>query len=195
MKALLIDNFDSFTYILKDLIEQCGVELDVYRNNKSELLEMNIEAYDFIVISPGPSTPEQAGLLMPFLRKNFQLIPLLGICLGHQAIGQLFGAQLVKARLPRHGKIDSIQHTDHVQMFNNCKPEFKVTRYHSLVLQNIPEILEVTATCKNEVMAIKHKNLPIWGLQFHPESCASAYGKQMLLNFIFTVKSIAPNKI
>ena len=195
MKALLIDNFDSFTYILKDLIAQCGVELDVYRNNKSELLEMNIEAYDFIVISPGPSTPEQAGLLMPFLRKNFQLIPLLGICLGHQAIGQLFGAQLVKARLPRHGKIDSIQHTDYVQMFKNCKPEFKVTRYHSLVLQNIPEILEVTATCKNEVMAIKHKNLPIWGLQFHPESCASAYGKQMLLNFIFTVKSIAPNKI
>jgi anthranilate synthase component 2 len=195
MKALLIDNFDSFTYILKDLIAQCGVELDVYRNNRSELLEMNVVAYDFIVISPGPSSPEQAGNLMPFLRKNFQLVPLLGICLGHQAIGQLFGAQLVKANLPRHGKIDTIHQSDYTHMFKHCKPEFKVTRYHSLVLQNMPEMLEVTAVCKDEVMALKHKKLPIWGLQFHPESCASENGKQLVLNFISMVKNIAPNKI
>lgn len=195
MKALLIDNFDSFSYILKDLIAQCGVELAVFRNNCSELLDIEVCNFDFVVVSPGPSTPEQAGYLMPFLAKNYQLVPILGVCLGHQAIGQLFGAELVKAKQPRHGKVDCILQSDSVQMFKHCEPTFQVTRYHSLVLQNIPAVLSVTALCQHEVMAIKHQYLPIWGFQFHPESCASENGMQLVLNFITMVKSIDPNKI
>ena len=195
MKALLIDNFDSFSYILKDLIEQCGVDVTVYRNNLPELLEIELSAFDFLVLSPGPSTPEKAGFLMPFLKKHAYAVPVLGICLGHQAIGQLFGAQLVKAKVPRHGKIDSIVQTDPHCMFLACDNSFKVTRYHSLILQNIPDMLQITAMCNNEVMAMKHQYLPVWGLQFHPESCATENGKQLVLNFMTMVKNIAPNKI
>ncbi len=195
MKALLVDNFDSFSYILKDLIEQCGVEVEVFRNNIPELLEIDIAVFDFLVLSPGPSTPEQAGLLMPLIKKHIYNIPVLGICLGHQAIGQFFGAELVKAKMPRHGKIDTIIQTDAQVMFKGCAPSFNVTRYHSLVLQHIPEVLAITAICNKEVMAMKHQTLPVWGLQFHPESCATENGKQMVLNFLSMVKNIAPNKI
>ncbi len=120
--------------------------------------------------------------------------PVLGICLGHQAIGELFGANLLHAKLPRHGKVDLLSHNNDL-MFDQVSNPFQATRYHSLILENLPENLILTATCNNEIMALKHSNLPVWGLQFHPESCETLEGIKILNNFTSMVKTIAANKI
>lgn len=183
MKILLLDNYDSFTYMLKDYIEQCGVSCFVYRNdelNENEFLQLK---FDALVISPGPQKPQNAGLLLKCIDLFYLSKPILGVCLGHQALGEFFGAELVKAKLPRHGKVDSIEHT-HSELFSTVSNLFNATRYHSLILQNLPECIVPIAFCKNEIMAIQHRSLPLYGIQFHPESCQSEAGLQIISNFV-----------
>lgn len=189
MKFLLLDNFDSFTFMLKDYIEQCGVTCHVYRNNQPEVLNM-LPNYHALVVSPGPETPQKAGNLMDVLKHAIAInMPVLGVCLGHQAIGLHFGAILVKAIQPRHGKVDSMQHNGHA-MFANVPQTFMATRYHSLVLKNLPHCLVATAHCNGELMALAHSTLPIWGIQFHPESCQTLQGLQIIHNFVALVKTL-----
>jgi anthranilate synthase/aminodeoxychorismate synthase-like glutamine amidotransferase len=183
MRVLLIDNLDSFTYMLKDYIEQCGATCDVVRNNQ-DLLSIELLPYVAVVISPGPETPVKAGNLLNFLKNKMQAIPVLGVCLGHQAIGELFGAKLVHAKIPRHGKVDKVVHVED-PLFKGVDKEFDATRYHSLILENIKAPLQIIASSiNNEVMAIKHQSLPIWGIQFHPESCKTEFGISIIKNFL-----------
>lgn len=180
---LLIDNYDSFTFMLADYIRQCGAVCEVIRNDDEALIG-NANEFDALVLSPGPQTPQEAGQLMSLIQTYIQQKPILGICLGHQAIGIHLGAQLVKAIKPMHGKIDKITHNHH-PMFHHTSTQLNATRYHSLVLQHIPETLEVTAlSTQNEVMAIAHKSLLVYGIQFHPESCTTEFGLQLIKNFI-----------
>lgn len=194
MHFLLIDNYDSFTFMLCDYIKQTGVECTVIRNDEESLLHLSPSEFDALVISPGPSAPKDAGFMLLVLERFVTQIPVLGICLGHQAIGELFGAQLLHAKLPRHGKVDWIQH-EHDEMFLGLSNPFQATRYHSLILQNLPACLLVTATCNDEIMALKHRDLPVWALQFHPESCETREGLKILNNFTSLVKTLAANKI
>lgn len=169
--------------MLKDYIEQCGVSCFVYRNDELNEIEFLHLDFDALVISPGPQKPQDAGLLLKCIDLFYLSKPILGVCLGHQALGEFFGAELVKAKLPRHGKVDSIEHT-HSELFLNVSNPFNATRYHSLILQNLPSTLLSIATCKNEIMAIKHRDLPLYGIQFHPESCQSEAGLQIISNFV-----------
>lgn len=189
MNILLIDNYDSFTYMLKDYIEQHYVVCTVVRNDTSELFALLKEhTFDAVVISPGPCTPNDAGLLPEVLPLILHSYPVLGVCLGHQAMGEYFGARLVKATLPRHGKVDPVTHTGN-PLFEGIPGTFDATRYHSLLLEDIPVDLEVIATsAKGEVMGIAHKTLPLWGIQFHPESCMTAFGKRMIENFLLLAR-------
>jgi anthranilate synthase component 2 len=183
MKVLLLDNYDSFTYMLKDYIEQCGVVCDVKRNDDVNVVEA-INRYDVLVISPGPQTPMDAGRLMESLQRYAFEKPILGVCLGHQGIGMFFGARLIKALKPKHGKIDMLTHTAH-PLFANIPHRFEATRYHSLILDSLPPELEIIASSADgEIMGIAHKSLPLWGIQFHPESCATGFGLQLIQNFL-----------
>jgi para-aminobenzoate synthetase component 2 len=165
MQVLLLDNYDSFTYMLKDYIEQCGAVCDVFRND--EALPLDIPSnYDALVISPGPGTPIQSGQTMDLISAYYQYMPILGVCLGHQAIGQFFGV-------------------DSDMLFAGMPKQMKVTRYHSLVISQLPQSLDVIAhTEQGEVMAIRHKTLPIRGVQFHPESCLTENGLAIIKNFL-----------
>ncbi len=183
MKILLLDNYDSFTYMLKDYIEQSGVSCFVYRNdelNEKDFLQLE---FDALVISPGPQKPQNAGLLLKCIDLFYLSKPILGVCLGHQALGEFFGAKLLKAKIPRHGKVDLIEHTDST-LFSTVSNPFHATRYHSLILQDLPSCLLPIAFCRNEIMAIQHEILPLFGLQFHPESCQTESGLQIISNFI-----------
>jgi anthranilate synthase/aminodeoxychorismate synthase-like glutamine amidotransferase len=183
MRLLLIDNHDSFTYMLRDYLMQGGASCDVMRNDEG-IMEHEPSAWDAFIVSPGPSTPEKAGELMPFLRKVVYTKPVLGICLGHQAIGELFGARLIRSNPPMHGKTSLIT-TFPDAVFKNTDAAFRATRYHSLVLKDIREPLEVIATSDDgEVMAIRHRSLPVRGIQFHPESCQTSFGVQIIKNFL-----------
>ncbi len=194
MHFLLIDNYDSFTFMLADYIQQTGVKCSIIRNDVEELLHLNPNDFDALIISPGPSAPKDAGFMMLILERFLHHLPVLGICLGHQAIGELFGAKLLHAKLPRHGKVDFISHEGDL-MFEGVSNQFQATRYHSLILKNLPDDLLATATCNDEIMALKHRELPIWGLQFHPESCETLEGIKILNNFTSMVKTLAANKI
>ncbi|NJN26690.1 MAG: aminodeoxychorismate/anthranilate synthase component II [Cyclobacteriaceae bacterium] len=179
---LLIDNFDSFTYNLVDYFTQLGLKVIVKRNNIaiSELLH---ERYQGIVLSPGPGKPEDAGNLMEVVHHYHTQLPILGICLGHQAIGQYFGAKLSKARLPMHGKISTVTHQND-QLFQDLPRSFDVVRYHSLLCETLGNSLETIAeTNTGEVMALKHKQWPIYGLQFHPEAVLTQFGLEILRNW------------
>jgi anthranilate synthase/aminodeoxychorismate synthase-like glutamine amidotransferase len=183
MKVLLLDNYDSFTYMLKDYIEQCGVVCDVERNDSIDVLD-EINRYDALVISPGPQTPARAGKLMEALKRYVLLKPILGVCLGHQGLGVYFGARLIKAKQPKHGKIDTLTHKEH-PLFAGIPPTFDATRYHSLVIDSLPPELEIIAqSSTNEIMGIAHKSLPLWGIQFHPESCTTDFGLLLIKNFL-----------
>ena len=180
---LLLDNFDSFTYNLQDYLAQIGVDCMVFRND-STVEEVSRYNYKAILLSPGPGKPSDAGCLMDVLDYYAKTHPILGICLGHQAIGEHFGAKLIKAHKPMHGKISTIFHSGGV-LFKGIKKPLKVVRYHSLVLNAIPDALEITAvTEENEIMAVSHKSLPIHGLQFHPEAVLTEEGIQMLHNWV-----------
>jgi anthranilate synthase component 2 len=189
MKFLLIDNYDSFTHMLADYIRQCDVLCDVVRNDDDRLTNAYfINNYNALVLSPGPQTPKHAGYMMDLIHQYHQTKPMLGVCLGHQAIGEYFGALLQKAILPRHGKVDLAQHQNH-PLFNDISQSFEVTRYHSLILNNIKPPLQIIAHTQNsEVMALTHNTLPIIGIQFHPESCLTKHGLTLIKNFVVIVQ-------
>jgi anthranilate synthase component 2 len=181
-RVLLLDNFDSFTYNLLDYLGRIGVECVVKRNNVA-LEEITQEIYAGVLLSPGPSTPLKAGNLMKVLDYYHDKIPVLGVCLGHQAIGMYFGAKLKKAKQPMHGKISEIEVSPQ-GIFEDLPSKFQVVRYHSLILEDLPSSLMVTAqTTEQEVMAIAHPSLPIFGVQFHPEAILSEYGLEILKNW------------
>jgi anthranilate synthase component II len=183
---LLIDNYDSFTYNIKHYFNEIGAEVKTFRNDKitiKEIEEINPKA---IVISPGPCTPNEAGICLNLILKYKNKFPILGICLGHQSIGQAFGAKIVKCEEIMHGKIDLMKHFDH-EIFNNIESSFFATRYHSLVIDRntLSKEFIITAETKNKIiMGIAHSILPIYGFQFHPESIGTKIGKNLLTNFL-----------
>jgi len=192
MKVFLLDNFDSFTFMLKDYIEQCGAECIVKRNNDESIIEENsLENYDAIIISPGPKTPGESGYMMKIISTYHHIKPMLGVCLGHQGIGEFFGAKLVKSQLPRHGKVDTV-HLDNHKLFEGIEKKVDVTRYHSLLLEEVKSPLEIIAQSElNEIMAFAHIHLPIFGIQFHPESFMTKSGFMMIKNFLKLAKQFA----
>jgi len=183
---LLIDNYDSFTYNLFHYLGQLGAEVVVERNDKisvAEVLSMRPEA---IVLSPGPCTPNEAGICLELVAKAGGRIPTLGVCLGHQAIGQVYGGRVVRAPAPMHGKLSSVRHNGR-SVFRGLNNDFLATRYHSLTIapESMPSDLEITATSEDGViMGIMHKQHPVHGVQFHPESIASENGHALLANFL-----------
>ena len=183
MKLLMVDNFDSFTYNLVHYLQIAGAEVVVMRNDALD--DANISAYDGIVLSPGPGRPEQAGALMAFTGNIIGKKPVLGICLGMQAIGMSLGCELVHAQIPVHGKPREMQHNGE-GIFKGLSSPLQVGRYHSLVLDKIPagSGLIPQAWCSREIMALSHISLPIWGMQFHPESILTPDGQRMINNWI-----------
>ncbi|HSI75611.1 MAG TPA: aminodeoxychorismate/anthranilate synthase component II [Lunatimonas sp.] len=187
---LLIDNFDSFSHILADYFLRTGVELRIVRNDVS-VEELKGGNYQALVISPGPETPAKAGNLMEILAYYADKLPILGVCLGHQAIGQYFGADLVKSRRPMHGKVSMVTQIGEHPLFANLPKTFQVTRYHSLELTNLPETLEtILVGEKGEIMGVSHRSLPIIGVQFHPEAHLTAYGLDLIADWVLSVRSL-----
>ncbi len=183
---LMIDNYDSFTYNLVQYFRELNEKVLVYRNDEIRLDQVEALNPDLVVISPGPCTPNQAGISMNVVREFKDRFPILGICLGHQAIGQVFGAKIVKTRELVHGKVHSIIHKN-IGVFEGLKNPLNVTRYHSLIIDRdtLPDCLEVTAvTCDGEIMGILHKEYMIEGVQFHPEAILTEQGHELLENFI-----------
>jgi para-aminobenzoate synthetase component 2 len=189
---LLIDNYDSFTWNLYQYFCELGAEVRVVRNNAITLAEMDALPLRHLVISPGPCTPDQSGVSLEAIRHFAGRLPILGVCLGHQAIAQAYGAQVVRARQVMHGKTSVIQHTSQ-GVFRNLNNPLTVTRYHSLIVarETLPAEFEVTAwSLRNgepdEIMGFRHRTLPLEGVQFHPESILSEQGHQLLANFLNT---------
>jgi anthranilate synthase/aminodeoxychorismate synthase-like glutamine amidotransferase len=171
-KILVFDNYDSFTYNLVQFLGELGYTIEVRRNDAITLDEIAAMKPDQIVISPGPGTPDDAGISVALIKRYYQEIPILGVCLGHQAIGQAFGGKIIRSHQLMHGKVSSVEHNKQ-GIFNNLPSPLTATRYHSLIVQEpIPDVLEVTAWGGefNEIMAIRHKTYPVVGVQFHPES-------------------------
>ncbi|MBC7328251.1 aminodeoxychorismate/anthranilate synthase component II [bacterium] len=186
MKILMIDNYDSFVYNLVQYIGELGEELVVYRNDQISLEEIERLSPSAIVISPGPGRPEEAGICVALIRKFAGKIPILGVCLGHQAIGYAFGGEIVSAKKIMHGKVSPIYHSGK-SVFSGLPSPLMGARYHSLAIkrETLPSSLELLAwTEDGEVMAVKHMDFYIVGLQFHPESIATQYGKDILRNFL-----------
>ena len=188
---LMIDNYDSFTYNLVQYLGELGAEVVVRRNDEVTLAEIEAMAPHHIVISPGPATPNEAGVSMDVIRHFGPHVPLLGVCLGHQCIGQVFGGRIVHAGELMHGKASPIHHTG-AGVFRGIESPFRATRYHSLVIQksSAPAVLEVTAWTEktpgavDEIMGVRHRELPIEGVQFHPESILTEHGHDILRNFL-----------
>jgi len=182
---VLIDNYDSFTYNLVQYFGELGQEIRVFRNDAITIEEIEALAPDHLVISPGPCTPNEAGISLEAIRYFAGRLPILGVCLGHQAIGQVFGGKVVRAKTLMHGKVSLLTH-DGSGMFAGIEQETPVTRYHSLVVEreSFPDALTMTAEADGEIMALRHKELPIVGVQFHPEAILTRDGKQMLKNFL-----------
>lgn len=188
MKILLIDNYDSFTYNLYDYILRLGASCEVFRNDEISLAATQQKHFDALLISPGPKRPVEAGITMELIDFYHDKYPILGVCLGHQALGEYFGASLVKAKLPMHGKTSWIQHCQK-SIFKDLPSSFLVMRYHSLLLENLPDVLEkLAATEGGELMAMQHRELPLVGVQFHPESILTAYGLPLMANWLQLVK-------
>ncbi len=184
--VLLIDNYDSFTFNLVHYLGSLGANVRVHRNDKLTAEDVMASDPDAIVLSPGPCTPKDAGICLDVIGKASAMIPIFGVCLGHQAIGQAFGGEIVRAPLPVHGKLSEISH-ESGGVFRGINGPFKATRYHSLVVDraSIPDDMAVTAeTPDSLVMGLSHKSLPVHGVQFHPESIASEHGHLILKNFL-----------
>lgn len=181
---LIVDNYDSFTYNLVDYVKQLGAYCIVYRNDEISLNDLDNLIFDKIIISPGPGVPATSGITLDVIKKYASSKPILGVCLGHQAIGELFGAKLVKALKPMHGKTSKI-YLDNHSLFLGLPEKIEVMRYHSLVLENVVPPLKIIAKSrKNEVMAIVHEKYPLTGIQFHPESILTKDGLTILKNWI-----------
>ncbi len=180
---MLLDNFDSFTYNLVDYLEQFNVSPKVFRNNQS-LEEITEYKYKGVILSPGPGLPEESGNLLNVIKYYQTKLPILGICLGHQAIGQFYRAAIIKADKPMHGKFSQVL-LENDYLFKDMPDNIRTVRYHSLILDNLPRNLEIIAkTENNEIMAIRHQTLNIRGLQFHPEAILTEYGKKIIENWI-----------
>ncbi|MDI1235221.1 MAG: aminodeoxychorismate/anthranilate synthase component II [bacterium] len=182
---LLLDNYDSFTFNLKDYFEQLGERVMVIKNDALSATELSNLSFDQLVLSPGPKTPDTAGNMMQIIESFHTQLPILGICLGHQALGTYFGAQLVKALKPMHGKVSTITHQGK-GIYNTIENPLKVCRYHSLILKKLePTMLSITAeSAEKECMSFQHKDLPITGLQYHPEAILTTNGLQILQNWL-----------
>ena len=183
---LLIDNYDSFTYNLVHFLGDLGARCVVHRNDQITVDEALALKPAGIVLSPGPCTPNEAGICMDLIRAAAkEQVPLFGVCLGHQAIGQVFGGHVVRAPEPMHGKLSGVAHRNQ-SVFEDVPTPFQATRYHSLIVQEstLPNTLEVTATTDGLIMGMQHKTLPLHGVQFHPESIASENGHALLQNFL-----------
>jgi len=183
---LMIDNYDSFTYNLVQYFSELGEDIRVYRNDEITLAQIEALKPDRICISPGPCSPSEAGISVDVIKHFAGKVPILGVCLGHQAIGEAFGGDIIRAQKVMHGKTDAITHTG-VGVFQKLPSPFTVTRYHSLAIDRntIPACLEITAQSPDgEIMGVRHRELPIEGVQFHPESILSEQGHALLKNFL-----------
>ncbi|MBK4205329.1 aminodeoxychorismate/anthranilate synthase component II [Bacillus spizizenii] len=187
---LMIDNYDSFTYNLVQYLGELGEELIVKRNDDITIEEIEELSPDFLMISPGPCSPDEAGISLEAIKHFAGEIPIFGVCLGHQSIAQVFGGDVIRAERLMHGKTSDIEH-DGKTIFEGLKNPLVATRYHSLIVKSetLPRCFTVTAQTKEgEIMAIRHNDLPIEGVQFHPESIMTSFGKEMLRNFIETYR-------
>jgi anthranilate synthase component 2 len=182
---LLIDNYDSFTYNLVHYLGELGAACEVYRNDRISVAEVLERAPEAIVLSPGPCTPNEAGICLELIQAAGPRIPVLGVCLGHQAVGQAYGGKVVRAPQPMHGKLSTISHSGE-GLFAGLPERFAVTRYHSLVVDagGLPDCLKVTAKADGLIMGLAHASHPVFGVQFHPESIASEHGHALLANFL-----------
>jgi anthranilate synthase component 2 len=185
--VLVIDNYDSFTYNLVQYLGELGADIQVVRNDASSLEAIAASRPERIVISPGPGRPEQAGVTMEVIRRLGTTTPILGVCLGHQAIGAAFGGSVVRAAVPMHGKTSTIEH-DGRGVFTGIDGPFVASRYHSLIVsdEGLPAALEISARTKEDhaIMGLRHRELPIHGVQFHPESILTGEGRTLLRNFL-----------
>jgi anthranilate synthase/aminodeoxychorismate synthase-like glutamine amidotransferase len=188
---LVIDNYDSFTYNLVQYLGEMGAEMAIFRNDQITLSEIEVMQPEKIVISPGPCTPKEAGISIDVIRKFGSHIPILGVCLGHQAIGEAFGGEVIRAPRLMHGKTSMIKHDGHT-IYQGLPNPFEATRYHSLIIrrESMPDDLQITAwTQEGEIMGVRHKSFPVEGVQFHPESILTQVGKDLLKNFL-TMSSV-----
>ena len=189
---LMIDNYDSFVYNLVNYIWELGEDVVVRRNDWISIEEIERLNPEIIVLSPGPCSPTEAGICIDVVNHFKGIKPILGICLGHQTIGHVFGGKIIRANQPVHGKVHSIEHTNK-GVFKNLNNPLNVTRYHSLIVDNksLPDVLEITATTKeNEIMGLRHKEYLIEGVQFHPEAIVSEQGHEILRNFINKAREV-----
>jgi len=183
---VMIDNYDSFTYNLVQYFGELEPDIRVFRNDAIDVEGVRALKPNHIVVSPGPCTPNEAGISIEVIRQLGPEIPTLGVCLGHQSIGQAYGGEVVRADRIMHGKVSTITHTGH-RLFQGVPSPFTATRYHSLIIKRdtCPDVLEITAeTDQGEIMAVAHRSHPIWGVQFHPESILTEHGKQIIKNFL-----------
>lgn len=186
---LLLDNYDSFTYNIYQCIASLGYEVEVVRNDQMTVEEIGAAAYEAIIISPGPGTPDEAGISKEVIKKFAGIVPILGICLGHQAIGEVFGGRVVRAPVPVHGKVSYIKHTG-TGLYRGISPEFAVGRYHSLIVEktSLPDCLKVTASSSDGlIMGLTHLDYKLHGVQFHPESILTPEGKTLFVNFLTSI--------
>ena len=182
---ILIDNYDSFTYNIVQYLEELGIQPNIYENDKITIEELKKIKFNSIIISPGAGTPDTAGISMQVINEFYKTKKILGICLGHQCIAQFFGGKVIKSPNPTHGKTSQIFFKQKSKLFKDIPEGFNTTRYHSLIVENLPECLKATAQTKdNIIMALEHQKLPIYGVQFHPEAILTEYGHKILENFI-----------
>jgi anthranilate synthase component 2 len=185
-RVTLIDNYDSFTFNLAHYLGELGADVAVWRNDQITVEETLARQADAIVLSPGPRTPKDAGICVDLVRAASEMTPILGVCLGHQAIGEAFGGEIVRAPAPMHGKVSRISHNAR-GLFRGLNGRFWAARYHSLVIErtSVPEDLEISAESEDGlIMGVAHRERPVFGVQFHPESVASEHGRQILRNFL-----------
>ena len=186
--VLMIDNYDSFTYNIVQYCKELGADLKVVRNDELTVKEIKQLNPEKIILSPGPATPDDAGITLDVIKAFKDTTPLFGVCLGHQSIAQAFGAKVVRAKNMMHGKTSQVEQSKDTPIFEDIPKEFRATRYHSLVVEKdtVPDVIEVTAYSldDNEIMAFQIKDKPIYGVQFHPESIKSQYGYKILENFL-----------
>lgn len=181
---ILIDNYDSFTYNIVQYLKELGVTPKVFENDKITIEQLRDLDFEHIIISPGAGNPDTAGISMEVIREFYKDKKILGVCLGHQCIAQFFGAKIVRAKEPCHGKVSEIIHTKS-RLFDGIPENFEVTRYHSLLVEDLPDVLIETAKISDGIcMALEHKTLPLYGVQFHPEAILSQYGHKIFENFI-----------
>ncbi|MBA4367912.1 MAG: anthranilate/aminodeoxychorismate synthase component II [Desulfobacterium sp.] len=194
-KVVVIDNYDSFTFNLVQMFMQYQMDIKVYRSDQVLLEDIEVQSPDYIVISPGPKNPAYSGVSIPLIQSFFQRIPILGVCLGMQCIGEIFGGKTVRASLPVHGKTSKIHHNAR-HIFQGIPSPFSAARYHSLMTQFDDSILEITATSEDGViMGLSHPEYPLHGVQFHPESFLTEYGFTLIENFLRLGPFKTPNRI